>query len=588
MLGHLLGHLNLVAVFPLPLMAEISLLRLNGRIGAGCYVLALSLLISIQFLCFSELAATATLFGAAAIVCAWWITPLWRTQLRGLTPPLVIAYLVTAVFLGPYLYYFLVSWNAGARSSNNALVDLVSAHLSHFLIPTTANMLGSLALVRAASPRYLIHETGSYIAFPILFVLVSLWRSRRQYWPIRLLLGLLAIVCIASIGPIIHIGERGSLPMPWLLFSHLPLLDTMLPARFSVYCFLIIGIIVCLWLNDSTKRRRVRIVGACAIILFNIPNLSASYWAMRVDEPSFFHDRLYTHYLSRGDNVLILPFGMKGNSNIWQASTSLYFHMAGGYVGSPLMPVEVAPYYPLVISFYNLVDFPLSSEMLKTFLAQDKVDAIIVADQGAQLWQEDNVSGLRSPRLRAFSEDERRAIATLLASLGVMPIRVGGVAFYKVPLERLSRYRYLRPEDLDLQIGASQMNALIAAAHAFASSGRRLADLSPVEARRLGLLPPLWVNEGGLGSFNPSAPTQNGLTLTGANNEQVVLGIVGAQSVIKTIAPKYIPCSLGDYVAPWPGQQAQKGSLWLLLIEYSRVQLSCTAAQICSCASSVR
>ena len=285
-LGHLLGHLALVAVFPLPLMAEMTLLRLSRRLSATAYAVGLTILLVLQFLCFPGLAATATIFGAATIACAWWIAPQWRKQLRGLGVPMMIAYTASAVFLSPYLYYFFASWHSGFRSTDNSLVELVSVRPSHFLIPTTVNLLGTPAFVRTLCGGYLIHETGSYIAFPILLILLSFARLHWRYLSTRLLLALLGIACTASVGPMLHIGERLSIPMPWLVFSHLPLMDTILPARFSVYCFLILGVIVSLWLNDDVIKPRVRIIGACGSY-----SLTYLIWAPPIGRGESIHRR---------------------------------------------------------------------------------------------------------------------------------------------------------------------------------------------------------------------------------------------------------------------------------------------------------
>lgn len=586
-LGHLLGHLALVAVFPLPLMAEITLKRLNYMLSATAYAVGLATLLILQFLCFPGLAATATLFGAAAIACAWWMAPQWRTRLCGLILPTTIAYMATAFFLSPYLYYLFASWQSGFHSTDNALVGLLSSGLSDFVIPTTSNLLGAIPVVRWMSNGYRLQETGSYIAFPIVLIVLSWARSNWQHWSTHMLLATLGIACVASVGPMLHIGGLLSIPMPWLLFSHLPLMDTILPARFSVYCFLILGIIVSRWLSEDAIDSRMRIIGACGIVLFVLPNISASYWATSVDTPSFFTDRLYIQYLSRGENVLIVPYGRTGNSDIWQATSGLYFRMAGGYVGSPLMPSEFVPFYPLVSTFFNLAEFPCSGEMLKAFLAQKQISAVILADRQAHFWKPARNHDQTFLELSAISDDQQHAIRTLLGSTGIKPVQVGDVLLYKVPTSELLPSKYTQLEELQKRIASSQLDTLIIAASNYLAARRPLGDLNPLAARRLGFLPPFWVPEGGLGIFNPSASTRsgvtlNGLILMGLNDGDILTGVVASQKVVRSLAAKYRHDSKLLNVVPLASVRGSGAEApWILLLVYDRTGLGRAATEIC-------
>jgi len=256
----------------------------------------LSILLIVQFLCFPEIVATGTIFAVVAFGLAWWIAPQWRRRLQGLILPTFCAYTASALFASPYLYYFFVS---GGPTFPDRLSAAGSVRPPNFLIPTTTNLFGTLTLVRKLCRGHLNYEAGAYIALPILLIVLSFARLHWQNWSTRLLLTLLGIVCIASLGPTRHVGGNWSFFMPWSVFSHLPLIAAALPMRFPVYCFLILGIILSLWLSDDLLHKRVRILGACGVVLFTLPNLSASYWATRIDIPAFFAHRLYTHYLSR-------------------------------------------------------------------------------------------------------------------------------------------------------------------------------------------------------------------------------------------------------------------------------------------------
>lgn len=570
MLSHLLGHLTVLMMFPAPLMVLVMLRRLHDEISARTFAITLSILLVAQFLCWPEAVATESLFGGVAIAIAWMTAPQWRGRLLGLISPTICAYVASAVLLSPYLYYFFAF---GQPAFPRGLKQLVSVHPLNFLIPSTTNLLGTLSWIRALSIGGHIYEAGSYIALPMLLIVVGFARSHWHDWRARLLVTLLVVVSVASLGAALNIRNHRSIPMPWALLAHLPLMDKALPARVSGYSFLIMGIILSLWLSEDAIRKSIRLVGACAVVIFTLPNLSASFWATPVDTPTFFSTRIYTRYIAPGDNVLILPYGAVGNSNIWQAASGMYFRMAGGYLGQPPIPAEYLPYFSIVYDLFTLAESPFASEMLKTFLVQKKVNEIVVADEGAHLWRNSLKSGLLFPVSTELDSDERIVIRSLFATLGVTPIQVGGVSFYRVPLEKLDAYKNADPRDLERRSVAIQLDAVINAAERYISDGHPLADLNPLEAQRLGLLPPRWVS--GVGIFNPRAPIQNGLVLSSIKNDDVLVGVFGARETIDGIVEAYRPYAKKVEITALIGIAGwAESSRWILLLEFNHEQIA--------------
>src|SRR6266481_2049928 len=70
MLGQVLEHLVLVAVFPVPLIALLALKRLDGEISPRRFAISLAALLTIQFLCSVEIFATVTMVGGFALLLA--------------------------------------------------------------------------------------------------------------------------------------------------------------------------------------------------------------------------------------------------------------------------------------------------------------------------------------------------------------------------------------------------------------------------------------------------------------------------------------------------------------------------------------
>lgn len=574
-LAHLLGHPNLIMVFALPLIVEVTLLRLCERLGIVSYTIALSTLMIVQFLCCPELLATATIFGCGAIAVAWLIAPQWRSRLLYLVPPVFCAYTASAIILTPYLYYFFASVQ---QTFPGGLNHVASVHPPNLLIPSPTNLLGTFSVVRNLCRGSHIYEAGAYMALPMLIIVATFARSPRRDWQAKLLLMLLVIVCVSSLGSSANIWSH-TITLPWAIAAHLPLINKALPERFSIYVFLILAIVLSLWLSDDAVSKSLRVVGACSVVLFTLPNLNSAFWATPLDTPAFFSNGDFKHYIAPGENVLVLPYGLKGNSQIWQTITDFYFRMAGGFVGPPLIPQDYQQYFPLVYNFYNLAEFPFSSEILKAFLVQKRVNAIIVADEGAHLWTVTNSPGPWIPKLTALSTDQEKVITALFATLGVVPLHIDGVSFYKVPLERLDDYRNLNPRTLESRIVAAQLATLITAANQYLSDYRLRSDLNPRQVQRLGLLPPHWVPA--LEVFSSSGPLQNGLVLTALNNGDVLLGVVGAENTIESLATIYKPYAKSIEASSLINRAGwAEYTRWILLMTYDRARLSRVAALV--------
>ena len=148
-------------------------------------------------------------------------------------------------------------------------------------------------------------------------------------------------------------------------------------------------------------------VAALAVVASTLPNLSASFWTSAIDVPPFFSDALYAKFLAPGETVVVLPYGINGNSMLWQLQSGWYFRMAGGYAGNP--PLEFRQ-WPIVRVFYRVgtVALPAAGDQLKAFLATHRATAVLVDDREAEIWR------------------------PLMATLDAPPIEAGGMTIYRV------------------------------------------------------------------------------------------------------------------------------------------------------------
>ncbi len=151
MLDEALRHLNLIAVFPVPLIVALALKRLDGGISGRRFAAFLAALLVAQFLCSIELFATATMIGAASLMLATLIFgSTLRARLASLTVSVIFAYLIAAALLTPYLYWLFAF---GFPHGPIWLVSRYSADLIGLIIPRETSWLSTIGPLRTISSR---------------------------------------------------------------------------------------------------------------------------------------------------------------------------------------------------------------------------------------------------------------------------------------------------------------------------------------------------------------------------------------------------------------------------------------------------
>ena len=133
---------------------------------------------------------------------------------------------------------------------------------------------------------------------------------------------MLAVVVVLLLGSRLHIAGYPTIPLPWKYLDQWLLRDV-IPLRLAVYLFLIVAVIAAMWLAKPAAGRWA--LGKWAVaalsIAFLVPNIGAGLWRSQQPNPAFFTTHEYRSVLTRGETVLVLPWGQLGNSMLWQAET---------------------------------------------------------------------------------------------------------------------------------------------------------------------------------------------------------------------------------------------------------------------------
>jgi hypothetical protein len=386
-LQHVIGQPQLTAAFVVPLIALSIVRGFDGSISRRRLAVELGLLLGFQLYLATEVALTATIMLAAALLLGFALAPARRRDVVRLVRPIAGAYLIAAVLAVPLLYFALSDLQHGAFQPPAEY----TADVANFLVPTHLEAV-ALGWARAVTSRFAgkPYEKGNLIGLPLLLILVlyarAAWRTLRG----RFLLAALAVAVYFSLGPELRFAGHGIVPLP-TPFGHdrigthpLPLLDNILPIRFALYTALVTGVIAALW-TATTRSRTLRVLLPGLAVLALIPNPWAGTWATTYSVPTFFASAAYRSCLAPNENVLPQPIGAGGQATLWQAVDAFRFRLAGGRL------TTAAPnlfQHPPAIAQIATGNAPAANQaaLLRNYVAVKHVTSVIVDPRQASTW----------------------------------------------------------------------------------------------------------------------------------------------------------------------------------------------------------
>jgi hypothetical protein len=539
MLTSMTDGILFVLSFPVPLAVWATLRRLSGELKARGFVAILVLLLVAQFLLSIEILASATLFSAIAIALAAQSASVEeRRCLLSLASSIILAYAASAAILLPYLYYMF------AFEAPRGLIFpplRTSIDLVNFLVPTSINQLGNLPVFGAIAHQFLaiLSDSSGYLGLPLLAIIALYarehWRNRSG----RFMVYMFACACVLAMGPFLEILGYRLLPLPGAALAVMPLIDKALPGRFMLYAYLAAAVLVAMWLAEKSGRRTLRWSLGLAIVPFMLPNLSASFWETPAEIPAFFSSGLYRQYIVPGETVIVLPFGLFGEGMLWQATTDMYFRMAGGYGFAPPVPDEDSG-WPIVSGLYKIAGVPEAGDQFKAYLASHDVRAVVLGPRTHYLVlrmgdHRTVATWLRWPTI----DRERIATDKLLASLNTQPLEIGGVTLYRLAPQTLAPYRNMTALEMQRRAALARFEALLLAAQRYLAKGGDPASLNPEQAQKLGLLPDDWFGGALFSTTNTSSLFHSKLILEPSPPGGIAVGVEGWYDALEPIIRTY-------------------------------------------------
>jgi hypothetical protein len=523
------------------------LLRLDDRIRGTTFSVLLAAVFITQFLLATETFATLVLFGAIGVSVFYaFAEHELRQRIARLIKPIAISFAFVVILLAPYFYYIFVSGFPGkpVNSPTAYSVDVLN-----FFIPTPDLLVGANHLLIKLSDTFArSSERTGYLCLPLLIVMI--WFGYRRWGDLigKALVVFVSITCALSIGPRLHFAGYVGPGMPWKLATHLALLNSAIPSRFMIYAFLALAVVVSLLLSARDMSAAWKYAATALIVLFLLPNPLSGYWVTTNVSPKFFTTGLFKQYLTRDETVVVLPYGVTGNSMLWQAESDMYYRMAGGYIA--VNPPDAFLAWPITNYFLHKDAIPDAEDQLNAFLATHDVRTVLVTDEVWPFWK------------------------PLISTLDAGFQHAGGVYICRVPAGKLARYQTLTATGMETRLDTARFDALLIAAQQYVASRGEVSNLTPFALQSRGLLPSGWVSD-------PDIRTRNGLYAGPAANDEIGVGITGSYEALKPTIERYRSFATEIYF-PYPAKLSQpprgKTFMRLLVMDFSRDGLA-NAAQ---------
>jgi len=537
------GHLGHSLVMLPPLVTLLFLRFLEGDLSHFRFKVLITGCLILQFLTSNALFATTSVFGLVTLILAWCLCgSALRSRLLHSVPSLLASYIFTAIAVSPYLFYVLAF---GIPRNPIWPLDYYSADLVGFVLPN--KLCHFYFSVFGLDTHFLFDpwENGAYLGVPLLLLCGWYYLENRTLPAGKLLAISLAAVLLAALGPRLHVAGRESVTLPWALAVRLPFIKHELPGRFMLFAFLIIAVMASIWLSAQTRFAPVRM----ALLLLSVLLLWPSVQSSPVRLPPFFTTGAYRRFLRRNQNVLVVPFGWNGESMLWQAQSLMYFRITGGYLGATPMEFER---WPIVQALYSSILMPNYDLQLKDFLGHYGIETVLLEDSAKGTWR------------RVFSE------------LDPSPVRIGGVAIYKVATEDLSGFRRTDAVQAQGRAHLDQFAEMIEAATQYLRRGLDPAMLTCGRAQELGLLP----DRGESSDATNHSGWCHWMWLGPLGGENIGIGVVGYYQGLKPAIARYGQYT-GNIFYPYPqkiAENPQPDQLGVLIMIFDRKQLAAAAA----------
>ena len=346
MLAHSTGHAMLtVAVLPPILLALLHELLVRQRWKPATTGIMLGALLAFQLSTFLELLAGGAVFATLLIVV---LAIVYRHEVRAR-----VGYIARALAVGVGAFLVLAGlqlWTLLFGPQTLLHVHGVVhtpgvwvADLYEFIVPSQYNIAGSAFAGTWSQFTAQTAEANAYIGVPLLAVLAMIVVKHRRDRFVRIAAWLTLAMAVLSMGPRLHVLGRSTVPMPWSVVAHMPLMGHLLPERLAVFTDLGVALLLAYGIAHRVRRptrrqRRITIVAVVAVIASLLPSITLlDALSAPVVAPAYFTSS-DVQRIPEGSVVLVAPWTVdtrNDNPELWQALSGFRYRMPSGYAYRP-------------------------------------------------------------------------------------------------------------------------------------------------------------------------------------------------------------------------------------------------------------
>ena len=332
--ANIIGFINLVLVFPIPLLVYLAIRNVEGSLGPVAFVAGFTALLVGLFSISTELFGTATLFGAIAFLGALAFAKEIRRPLLRTGGLMLLSGAIAALLLLPYIQaIFVDAPDQPLRLEHK----LIGADLWSFIVPPPQARLGGATFAGTLQrlDAFPVGNGQRYLGVAVIVMLVGFAITERRRMSTWLLIAFIGVVVAVALGPVLRIGDTLHGWPPGRLFTYAPLIGSAVAARLSAYALLAVGIVAALWAASARGRFAwVRWVVVVAAVFSVLPIHLGHASIQKI--PDFVSSPQVRDVLRQDDVVYAIPW-MKGDEMVWQSASGFWFKLAQGYIG-PLPP----------------------------------------------------------------------------------------------------------------------------------------------------------------------------------------------------------------------------------------------------------
>lgn len=340
--SHAAIHLNLATAWVPPLLLiAIDELLVTRRRPPWQSGVVFGVLCAAQLLISEEILAT-------SVVAAGVLTAVMAVACRGAqVRQIAITRLVPAGAAAVPTFLLLAGWPLAAQFTGSQRISRqvqdptkFSTDLLNLVLPTRYQLIAPADATRLTGEfSGFAHEATGYLGLPLLVLLVVV---TVRYWDdlrVRVAAVTAALMLVLSLGPWLHIGASPlHVPLPWLPLGKLPLLEHVLPGRFTVFVWLAVAVVVAIIIARATRlaprpaAQWLLAVGASLVLLLPAPLERAPFTT-----PAFFRNWA-SHHIGADETVLVAPYFVNGSEAapmVWAAEAHYGLRMPEAYAYVP-------------------------------------------------------------------------------------------------------------------------------------------------------------------------------------------------------------------------------------------------------------